>query len=123
MQIRIKRSIIWKKSKEEFQEHCKNYQSLADILRSLNLHPGAGNYTTLKNRILSENIDVSHISLGLNNGKGRKQGGCKPTPLELVLVENSEYSRKSLKNSSYKIIVYQMNVLYVNKDLYGKIIL
>jgi hypothetical protein len=64
-------SVIWKPSKKEFQEIVNNSNTLADILRHFELHVGAGNYPTLKRRIKEDGIDISHITLGLSNRKGR----------------------------------------------------
>jgi len=101
---RKRTSIIWKLSKEEFQTLVNECYSLADILRKFNLHVGAGNYKTLRKRIKEEEINLVNITLGLNSNKGRKFGkGYKQAiPLEVVLVENSTYSRAHLKTRLLK---------------------
>ena len=65
-------SIIWKINKEEFNKVCKSKPSLADILRHFGLHAGAGNYKTLKKRIEEDEIDISHIQLGLKANLNRE---------------------------------------------------
>lgn len=94
----MKRSIIWNKfpTKREFQNICSRCTSLAEILREHNLHPGAGNYRTLKNRILIENIDISHIPKGKGSNKGRKFQS-KKIPLNEILIEDSRYQTNKLK--------------------------
>lgn len=66
-----KTSPIWSVSKEQFQLICKMYNTLSDIIRHFKIRPD-GNYKTLKQRIKEENIDISHIKLGLNSNLNRK---------------------------------------------------
>lgn len=47
-----KTSIIWTPTKEKFQKIVSEQTSLAEILRYFGLHPGAGNYKTLKNTVV-----------------------------------------------------------------------
>jgi len=98
--MRKKTSIIWKSSREEFQEICKRHTSLADILREFNLHPGAGNYKTLKRRIEEDKIDITHIPLGLSSNKGR--GFMNYIPASTYLNANSNISGDRLKQKLIK---------------------
>lgn len=85
-----KKSLVWKVSAEELQQIIYSCETLADILRKLNLKP-SGNYKTLKTRLNSEKFDFSHIKLGLDTNKGRKLGSTNKIPLNQILVENSTY--------------------------------
>lgn len=105
MSNRTKRSIIWKQNKTEFQELVKRCSTLADILRTFNLHVGAGNYKTLRRRIEQENINIAHIPTGINSNKNRKPFGIDKItiPLEKILVENSTYNTgKNIKRRLFK---------------------
>lgn len=95
---RKKRSVIWITPKEKFEEIVSNSCTLADILRSLSLTPEAGNYKTLKARLKTETINVTHLAIGrLDANRGRRFNREK-LPLSEVLVEHSTYTRKTLKN-------------------------
>jgi hypothetical protein len=83
---RKKRSVIYTPTKEKFQEIVKSYNTLAEIIRHFGL--GSGNYETLKARLKSDNIDYSHIKLGLDTNKYR--GG--PNKKDI-----SEYLKKDTK--------------------------
>jgi len=88
--MRKRTSIIWTLPKDNFQKIIENYKSLADILRHFGLHVGAGNYKTLKKRIKEDQIDISHIHLGINHNKGR-QFGLNIKALEDILANKGEY--------------------------------
>jgi hypothetical protein len=90
---RKKTSPIWKMDKIEFQKLIKKCSSYTDVLRVFGFSGAGGSSLTLKQRIIAEHIDCSHI---LNNNKGRKFIREK-IPLEQVMVENSTYSRNHLK--------------------------
>lgn len=65
-------SPIWKLSTEEFILRCNSHTSLANIIRSFGLQADAGNYVTLKRRIQTESVNISHIKTGLNSNQGRR---------------------------------------------------
>lgn len=94
--LNARKSIVWTLSANEFKDLVARSKTLADILIYLNLRAVGGNYKTIKQRIEEENIDVSHIRLGLGSNKGRPSTNVGP-PLNEVMVENSDYSRGSLK--------------------------
>lgn len=83
-------------TKEELQNIVKESNSLADILRKLNLYVSSGNYRPLKIRLENDNIDYSHIKLGLNANKGKKFLN-KTTPLSELLIDNSTKYNSQLK--------------------------
>lgn len=94
--MRKKRSLIWKISKEELENIIKTNDSFGKVLKYFNLNNKGGNVKTLKARLKYECIDFNHIKLGIRSNKNRKFN-VKLIPLENVLVENSDYSRYSLK--------------------------
>jgi Zn finger protein HypA/HybF involved in hydrogenase expression len=94
---KVKRSIIWKISKEELSIIVENNNTFSDILKVCGLYPHGNNQKTLQKRLDQENIDYSKIKRGLNNRKGISQCCNEKIPLDKVLVEKSTYSRASLK--------------------------
>lgn len=69
---------------------------MAEIIRKCDMISSGASHKILKNRLLEEKIDYSHIKLGLNSNKGRKFNKDK-IPLTKILVQNSTYNRTSLK--------------------------
>jgi len=84
-----RRSKIWSISSVEFATVVNNSKSLADILRFFNLHVGAANYITLRKRIAEENIDISHIPLGLASNAYRNFK-CTHKPIEDIFSKDTE---------------------------------
>ncbi len=91
-----KTSIIWSISKEELEKIVKKNDSLSKILKYFNLYNKGGNAKTLRRRLNEDNIDFSHIRLGIDSNKGRKIPKEKK-PLEQIMTKNSTYSRGHLK--------------------------
>ncbi len=85
---KARRSVVWRLPKEKFQKVVSSCDTLADVLRYFNLY-SAGNYPTLKKRIKEENINVSHMSSGLNSRKG-KIFPRERRPVEEYLVKKDE---------------------------------
>ncbi len=81
---RAKRSPIWKLPAEAFRQH----HSLASVLRHLGLHVGAGNYRTLRSRIVAEKIDVSHMDPNVDRVRA---GARRAIPLQDILVADTPY--------------------------------
>jgi Zn finger protein HypA/HybF involved in hydrogenase expression len=92
-----KRSIIWKIDKEQLCEIVKSKNTITDILKHFGILNRGGNFKTLKRRLQSEDIDFSHITLGIGNRKGKNQSN-KKIPLSDILVENSSYDKNHLKH-------------------------
>ena len=91
----MKSSKIWLTPKNELEEIVKKAITLSDILREFGLSTnGASNHHRLKQRLKLDNIDYSHIALGLRNHKG-KRGQYARYSLESILVENSTYTARS----------------------------
>jgi len=101
MRKRKRTSIVWNIPKDELEEIVKNNNSLSGILRCFKLANKGGNYSTLKRRLNEEQIDYSHIPLGVGSNRGK----CftrKKISLEEIMVENSTYSRSHLKRRLLK---------------------
>jgi len=99
--MRKRTNIVREISFEELKKIVAESNSLADILRFFNLSLASANYRTLKQRLNEEEIDYSHIQLGVDSNKGRKFPS-KAIPLSEVMVENSTYNRGSLKKRLIK---------------------
>jgi hypothetical protein len=91
---------------EKFSEsNLKNIvadsDSYKDCLLKLNIRSAGGNYKTLKKYIKLYNIDVSHFNFKNENLLNKSK------PLDDILVENSTYSRRSLKERLYKYSILE----------------
>lgn len=93
-------SIIWKIPKSELFEIVQRETSLARIIKHFGLN-ASSNYKTLKRRLNEENIDYSHIPLGVGSNKGRLIPKTLK-PLKEVMIKNSTYDRGSLKKRLLK---------------------
>jgi Zn finger protein HypA/HybF involved in hydrogenase expression len=99
----MKRSLIWKPTKEEFQQIVNQQTSLAEILRYFGLHTGAGNYKTLKKRLKEESINTNHIQLGLSSNKGRSfYKLSKADILSIHFVQGSKTTTHKLKDYAFR---------------------
>lgn len=65
-------SKIWKMSRNEFQTLVTKSNSIIEILRYFNLVAANGSYNIIKRRFKEDNINYSHIVLGLAHNKGKK---------------------------------------------------
>src|ERR1700686_3255931 len=101
--MRPRTSPIWNISKLDLENVVKNSTSLAEVLRHFKFASLSGNYITLKARLKEDNINFSNIQLGIYSNSGRKKlTPNNQIPIEDVLVENSTYSRNSLKRRLLK---------------------
>jgi hypothetical protein len=100
---RKRRSKIWLSTREDLLAVVANSNSLAAILKHFDIAASSGNYTILKRRLRQEQIDFSHINLGISSNKGRKGMGPNAIPLDQILVEHSTYSRRGLKTRLLKL--------------------
>ena len=91
-----KRSRFWGIPTEVLAKITKDSNSIAEIIRKCEMISTGANYKTIKKRLNEENIDYSHIILGLDSNRNRNFIKEK-IPLEKVLVENSEYNRANIK--------------------------
>lgn len=108
---RLKRSIIWKLSKDELSDIVKNSTSFCEILKKINVAPVGGNVNTLKRRLNEEKIDFSHIPLGIKSNLGRKFD-VEILTYDDLFVENCEHSRHALKRYIIKnnLIPYKCDI-------------
>ena len=97
----LHRSRIWTIPPDEFADIVRTAKTLTVILKRCGLQNIGGNFHTIKKRIQEDGLDISHIALGLNSNKGRSISRDS-IPLNLVLVENSKYSRTRLKKRLIK---------------------
>jgi len=96
MRERERTSLFWKIPKETMMEIVKSSSSIAEIIRKCEMVSSGASYKILKRRLDEEQIDYSHIKLGLGSNKGRKFQSEK-IPLSQVMVKNSTYNRCNLK--------------------------
>ena len=75
---------------EQFIEAVTHNNSIAGVIKALELIPAGGNYVTVNNKIKELNLDISHFTgKGWNIGLKFKPKEAKP--LSEILVENSNY--------------------------------
>ena len=94
--MRKRTSIIWRIPKNELESLVKNNDSFSKVLKYFGVDNKGGNVKTLKRRLDEENINYSHIKLGIDSNKGRTVP-TRSKPLSEVMVKNSTYSRGFLK--------------------------
>lgn len=93
-------SSVWITPKDELQEIMNRNMSLRDVLGELGLSKNSsGSFKALKKRIKEDGLDTSIIDE--NRKKSYNRNKVK-TPLEDILVENSDYSRSHLKSRLIK---------------------
>lgn len=93
----MRKSIFDKFSKNELQELIDSSNSIKEIFEKVGLTAkGTGTYVTFYKRVESLGLDISDIKRRARNSQNKKIKKDK-TPLSEILVENSAYSRGSLK--------------------------
>jgi hypothetical protein len=100
---RKKRAKIWVVPVEDLREVVKNSISLSAVLKHFDVASSSGSYSAIKSRLWEENIDFSHISIGLGHNKGKTGYHVISAPLEAVLIEHSTYGRTQLKKRLLKL--------------------
>jgi ferredoxin len=85
-------------SEQEIREAVESSPSLTAALRLLGLRPAGGNHKTLKRHIAHYGISTEHFD---PNWVLRGPRPRAAIPLEQILVENSNYSRRYLKRRLY----------------------
>jgi Zn finger protein HypA/HybF involved in hydrogenase expression len=79
-------------SKIELEKIIKESTTFSEVLRKLTLtSKGSGNYRTLQDRLKRDDIDFSHITLGLGHTKGKFLKHSGVILLSDILIENSTY--------------------------------
>lgn len=94
---RKKRSLIWLLSSDEFAKVVHDSKSIAEICRYFGFATTGRCHKSIRERISQENIDISHIPLGVGHNKGISRPYKKKKSLEEILVENSTYNVGNLK--------------------------
>ncbi|PHI20016.1 hypothetical protein CEQ90_09755 [Lewinellaceae bacterium SD302] len=83
-------------TKEELRAAVETSYSIAEVCRKLQIKAAGGNYTTLKQKFVTWNIDTSHFrGQGWNVGLKFKPNPRKP--LHEILVKNSTFQAYKLK--------------------------
>lgn len=81
-----------KLGRETLSKLVKESDSLSSILRKMGQRISGSSYASLKNRLIRESIDFSHIPLGLGARKGKSGHNFRTIPLSEIMVENSKYA-------------------------------
>lgn len=103
MKVRAKRSIIWSMPQEQFADLVSKSYTIGAILKEFGLENKGGNSNTVQRRIKEENIDISHISLGIGCNKNKKFPNKKRmTTNEQLFVENCIQTRSVVRNRIIK---------------------
>jgi Zn finger protein HypA/HybF involved in hydrogenase expression len=95
---RKKRSPIWKIERELLEKIINKSETFREVLEYFNLANHGGNYSTLKKRIETENIDISHLEISREKAQQQHleklhKGNAKE--LKDILVENSSYGNNT----------------------------
>jgi len=99
-----------KYQKDNLTEIVKNSKSISDVINKLGLRNAGGNFKTIKNYIENYKIDTAHFETDkLRVDKLKKLSKESKIDLNLILIENSNYSRSSLKKRlvDEKILEYK----------------
>jgi ribosomal protein L40E len=120
---RCRTSIIWGLNKEEIQNLLDACSSFVEVLVNLGLDGHSGNHRTLQERIKKDKLNIEKLT-AKRTEKRRSKNFEKAIPLEKILVENSTYSRRHLKNRlisegllDYKCDICKNNGIWNNKKL------
>lgn len=95
--MKKKYSPIWKISKEKLKEIVEECSTISCILLYFGLSNKGGNYKTLQKRLLADNIDYSHIQLGIGANKNKTWFTTTRTPKEEMFCKNSKFTRNSIR--------------------------
>jgi 5-methylcytosine-specific restriction endonuclease McrA len=101
MKIRKKTSVIWKISRQEMQALLDSSNTMVQILKWLGFNAYTGNHRTLNKRILEENFSLDKFKE--NHVKYMSEKGLRPEiPITTMMIENSHFSRKTLRTKILK---------------------
>ncbi len=84
-------------SRDKLIVAVKQSTSIRALLKNCNVTCGSATYRDMRERLVQENIDVSDMYYGRIFSSTDSLRFKVKIPLELVLVENSEYARHSIK--------------------------
>lgn len=85
----MKKSIIFTLEKEKFQEILFKSKSLKEVIGHFNLTSNGAVYKMVRQRILEDSLDVSHLTQYSQTASRRM------IPLEEILVKNSTFSNQT----------------------------
>lgn len=94
----IKRSAVWKPSKEEMVQILSECNFIGEVLKRFGLENKGGNSKTLIKRLKTDNIDYTKFKNNKHKGGSR----ANKRPIEFYLVENSTAFRCSIKRRLLK---------------------
>ncbi len=98
---RVKRSFLWKIPLDELKEKVQSSTSLGQVLKFYGFQNKGRNAHTLKQRLLEEHIDFSHIKMGRGSNQGRTFGNINQMTIEEarrnLFVKDSSYRRSTVK--------------------------
>lgn len=100
--MRKNASIIWEIPYKELIKVVNKSNTISEILRIYGLQNKGRNSETLKKRLYKENINFSHIPLGVHSNKGRYLGKDKIPLQEILDGKHPTYSRNHLKERLLK---------------------
>lgn len=101
MKERRKRNTIWHIPLEVFKKDCDNAETISSILKKYDLRTDGRNVHIVIQRAARENIDISHIPLGINSNRGRAVSHNK-LALSDILKENTKINRGYIKRRLLK---------------------
>lgn len=88
--------------RENLEPVVKSSKTISEILDKLELRKAGGNFQIIKNYIEKYQFDISHFENDSSDRFFRMVDSFVRKPLDLYLIENSTYSRSSLKKRLYK---------------------
>lgn len=111
-------------NKEQYNEEnlktiIKSCKSLSEVLKKINLRTAGGNFITIKNYIEKYNINIEHFETPLERNT---RVSLKNINFNNVFKEESETSRKTLKNYMFKYFNIKNICVFCGQDenWYGK---
>jgi hypothetical protein len=118
----MKRGLIWQIPKDEFQTLVSRSKTLIEIVRFLGYRNMGGGYRMLKKRLIEDNINFSHISLGLCANKGKSYKKFKPISHEKLFCKGSLYPSSTIRRyvARDKLIEYKCKLCGLGPEWNGK---
>lgn len=104
-----------KYTKELLESAIKSSKTKSQLLSKLGLRHVGGNFYTINKYIKLYNLDISHFDQYYQNDVSRFPKE-KEIPLNQILIENSNYSRKNLKKRLYKENLKQHKCEFCGQD-------
>lgn len=83
---------------DELRQAVKISYSYRMTIQKIGLIPAGGNYDQVKRRILELNLDVKHFTGSRWNVGERRRQTNYGTPIDQLLIENSDFQSYKLKN-------------------------